>query len=430
MVLRIEIADMSVCGSKLVFKLDYSKQLSKYFLEDTFFVQYDSEVNINNVDKSILVIPFISLVAPVAWAVGADVKVDRIDETYLHSLAKVRNVFKDFYPQFSCSNNIEAKNIVRNHFGGKRTGLLFSGGLDSITSYVRHKEKRPDLILVWGADFRLYEEESLNKVTQGASRLTNQDEIMLLQVKTNMRILNERLLTSEFKVDWYSKVSHGLMLLGMCPPISAVRAIATIIIASSYTKEFKAPWGSHPLIDNNISWADVRVVHDAYDLSRQQKLKYLSKRSPEYLSYLRVCPFSAVRINCLNCEKCFRTIVGLTLEGIDPRKCNFHVDENIFARIKDSFLKGRIALGEDESYMWQDIQQNIPQEINNDIHGSSEFLIWFKNFDLSQYRENKLRAFLWIAHNRFRKGKGKIPFIKWVIKCYFFLALARMRRLV
>jgi hypothetical protein len=428
--MKIEIADVRVRGSELVFKLDYSKPLRKYFLGNTFFVQYDSEVNVGDIDKSILVIPIISVVSPIAWAVGADIKVDTIDETYLHCLAKVRDVFKNFYPQFSFSSNIEVKDIVRNQLGGKRTGLLFGGGLDSLTSYLRHKDERPDLIFVWGAEFRLYQGEALNEASESIRRIKNRDEIMLFQVKTNLREINERLLGSEFKVDWYCRVSHGLMLLGMCPPISAARGLATIIIASSHTKEFKAPWGSHPLIDNNISWADVRVVHDGYELSRQQKLKYLAQRSQEYLSYLRVCGFSALGRNCLNCEKCFRTIVGLTLERIDPRECNFHVDSDIFARIKDCFLKGRITLGEDELFMWQDIQQYIPQEINNDINGSSEFLTWLKNFDLSQYKENRLRAFLWITRSRFRKGEGIIPFIKWAIKCYFYLALARMRWLV
>jgi hypothetical protein len=34
---------------------------------------------------------------------------------------------------------MKVRNVVRNQFDGARTGLLFSSGLDSLTSYVRHK---------------------------------------------------------------------------------------------------------------------------------------------------------------------------------------------------------------------------------------------------------------------------------------------------
>ena len=73
MAMRIEVADVGIYGNKLVFKLDYSKPLRKYFVQKTFFVEYDRQLDISNVDESILVIPVISMIAPVAWAVGADV---------------------------------------------------------------------------------------------------------------------------------------------------------------------------------------------------------------------------------------------------------------------------------------------------------------------------------------------------------------------
>lgn len=37
-------------------------------------------------------------------------------------------------------------------------GLLFSGGVDSLASYIRHREKKPNLIMIWGADIPISQE--------------------------------------------------------------------------------------------------------------------------------------------------------------------------------------------------------------------------------------------------------------------------------
>src|SRR3989304_7688990 len=99
--MKIQITNVNVSDNKLLFKFEYSKSLRKYFLKDSFFVHYYHELDINNVNEGILVIPIVSMIAPVAWAVGADIQVDTLDETYLHSLTKIKQIFRSFYPQFS-----------------------------------------------------------------------------------------------------------------------------------------------------------------------------------------------------------------------------------------------------------------------------------------------------------------------------------------
>ena len=156
------------------------------------------------------------------------------------------------------------------------------------------------------------------------------------------QLFNRYSLWKDFKIkDWWGSVSHGLTLLGLVAPLTALKKIKTVIIAATHTKDFKEPWGSHPLIDNNIRWADVRVIHDGYELSRQKKIRYYIIRYPHYLPYLRVCYFSRNNYNCGYCEKCLRTIIALILEGINPtRTCNFNVNINarFFNYVKDCFI--------------------------------------------------------------------------------------------
>ena len=155
------------------------------------------------------------------------------------------------------------------------------------------------------------------------------------------------------------------------------------------------------------------MIVDGYELSRHEKIRYIIKNS-EYLSYLRVCHSSYSNYNCGYCEKCLRTIIALTLEGIDPKNCNFDVDETVFQYVKDCLIKGKFRLSEEVISMWVDIQKYIPNQFNNDISSSKEFFTWFKEFDLSKYRMNKLRHFFWvisyiIAEKGVMKTLKKIP---------------------
>lgn len=381
----IKVTEPDVTDNKLSIKIDCSKNIKKYFLTDYFYVEYDQDVT--NVDKSILYIPIVSNIITMAWAVGADIYVEELDKTYLDSLSKIKPAFKEWYPQFSFSTNLYVENIVSNQFDGGGYGLLFAGGVDALTSFIRHKDKHPDLFTVWGAAIPINE----------ISLFSNQQRVNVHFIKTNMhQLLNQSLLARDYKVrGWWLSVNHALMLLGLCAPLTT-KGIGTVLIAASHTPDFKEPWGSHPSIDNNIAWADVKVIHDGYELRRQEKIKYIAKY-PEYLTHLRVCFSSHSNYNCCRCEKCLRTIAALILEGMDPRNCNFDIsDKKIFRYIKACLVKGRFEDGKNEIFMWTDIQEHIPEQFNNDMPGSKEFFTWFKEFDLSKYRMNRIQHFLWV----------------------------------
>lgn len=131
----------------------------------------------------------------------------------------------------------------------------------------------------------------------------------------------------------------------------------------------------------------------------------------EYLSYLRVCYSTYTNYNCGRCEKCLRTITALILDGIDPKNCNFNIDEKLFRYIKDCMVRGRHYMGADEIFMWIDIQKHIPEQFNSDIPGSKEFFTWFKGFDISKYETNNLQHFLWLISCRIAE-EGVVKTIK------------------
>jgi len=427
--MEISIARVNVSNNEIKFKLHLPRPLRKYFLNDSLYVQYDSSLDLGSVDSSILAIPVMSVVAPIAWAVGADVHLGELDTTYLQSLRRIKEIYRGLFPTFSFSGDIRAEREVANQFGGNRTGMLFSGGVDSLTSYLRHKIEEPDLISVWGVlDIPPSEEQFWNRMWTDISSLADSDGVRAFQIKTDLiRNINHELLSREFQVWWYG-VAARPFLLGMCPPMTANRGIGTIIIASSYTEDYKVSSASHPSIDNNVSWADVRVVQDGFELSRQQKVRYLCQtENARYLSHLRVCWGSAVRMKCGECEKCLRTITNLAVEGIDPNDCNFDVDTETFLRLKDSFIRGRIRLNTSQMFMWRDIQRSIPERIDTDIGGSREFLEWLREYDLSKHNPRRLHSRLWEAHRLHRNGRVKAPAVRRKIRCYFYILLSKLK---
>jgi len=382
----IRIANLEAVENKLKCKFDFSENIAKYFKTDQFSAEYDK--NIENIDKSILSIPPLANVITVAWANGADIYVDKLDKNFLDSLGRIELVFKKWFPQFSFSTNINVENLVSNRFGNDGYGLLFTSGVDSLSSYILHKEKKPTLISIWGADVPTEEYLFWNRIKSLLENFAVVHGANIHFIKTNGReLLNDLLLATEYKIGegWWGEVYHSLFLLGLCAPLTITEKIGTIFIASSFPENLsREPWGSHPLIDNNISWADNQVLHDAYELGRQEKIRNILKVHPEYLKYLRVCHIQYSKLNCGVCEKCLRTITNLVLEDMDPNKYNFDINESIFDLIKNFLDKGLISIREKN---WQNILDNIPEKLEDDkIYNSKEFFEWLKELDISGYK--------------------------------------------
>lgn len=395
----IRIDNVSVNGRQIVFRFSCSRRLRKYFNLNTFYIEYDT--TIDNVNKSLLTIPAVSVLIPVAWATGANLYVEELDETYLRSLEKVKAVMKKWHPNFSFHTKIKAQKEIPNKLLNKDYGLLFSGGLDSTVSYIENRVRKPHLISIFGADIQTQNTALWKKTESTITEFANKEHVPVHFVKSNvLELLNDSLLSVEFGRYWRVRVSHGLITIGLCAPLTA-KSIGTILIASSrgpqHPGEIRYPLGSSPLIDEKISWADVRVVHDCYRLNRQQKIKHVLKPfiESEYHPILRVCTTPLRQdLNCNQCHKCLYTMTGLVLEGIDPNKCGFNMTDKTLITLKQSFLNHEHEVFEHDfvtpTFIWRtdelkEIQTEIPQNLNSNLYSSEQFFDWLRNFDLEKY---------------------------------------------
>lgn len=425
----IKISRPTAVNNKLVAKLDFSTNVKKYFLKDTLVVEYDK--NIEDVDRSLLVIPPLFVVAPVAWAAGADIYLETLDQTCLNSLQKIRQVFKKLYPKFSFSGSIHAENLINNKFNNRQKALLFSGGVDSTTSYMRHKDEYPILITLIKGENYSYEYEYYNSVKNAFVNFAKNEGVGIHFIKTDLwdtysDILDNQLLAHEFEVlDWWMNVSHGLILLGLSAPLT-FETIGTLYIASSYERNVRPltaegshfathPTGCHFLSHTNVSWADIRVIYDAEELTRQEKIEYVLQQNQSYLRNLRVCtpimgsPYcnssnSQLYVkNCGSCPKCVLTIAELILEGVDPNECNFDSNDKVLDYVKLLLTYGLLDFRGDQSDEWQDIQDHLPDRIEDvgaiQRYKAKKFFEWFRHFDFSTYKfksDKQLKMFCWV----------------------------------
>lgn len=398
----IRIEEVKVLKNRLLLsRLSYSKNLGKYFQSNYFWVKYDTDIH--TVDASILGIPIVSNLIPFAWLMGTDVFIRDLDGSYFNSLNRIKEILKKWFPQCPFSTKLNVENIVSNQFNNQKYGLLFSGGIDSTTSYIQHKNERPNLIMIWGADIPLARSQFWRKVWNIYAKTVIQENLKINYIKTNMReLLNEDRLDLElgryFIANWWDNIQNGMAMIGITAPLTITNKIGTLLHASTYGQKFTYPTFSHPLIENKLAWADIKIVHDGYQTSRQEKVGRVLK---DYLGNnhhnfpIRVCYSQFQDLNCNNCEKCYRSIIGLVLENIDPNKYGFHITNNFFDFIKNYVIKTpKIVAHEDINFLWKDIQSHIPEKLSYNLYNSKEFFNWFRDFDLSLKKSKNINP-LW-----------------------------------
>jgi hypothetical protein len=397
---KIIIEDPILEGRKLVSRATTSKQLEKYLLGQELFIEYDVDVD---VDESMLNIPLTATLLPVAWVTGSDLYVKTIDKTFKESMGELHKFFSKMFPKIPTSTKIITEKLVENKIKPKdpqrRTGLLFSGGIDSYYSLINNIDHNPKLIMIWGVDDFPYPEraEHWEKTIETYREYAERKNLELFILKTNIsQIINDRRLWHKYFKELYygairSTLGHSTVLLGPTAPISIGRFDRLVIAASnSVDYDYKLrPNGAHPDADEKIIWGDLKVQHDGLG-SRYEKIKTIVDFHGDDDYVIRVCSRSAFvdgKFNDNRCNKCFNTILRLILNGHDPNEHGFIANESTFeflkTRWKNRGFRTRRSRG------WKNMQGNIPDRIDFDVNGSKDFFEWLRGLDIEVEEREK-----------------------------------------
>jgi len=211
-------------------------------------------------------------------------------------------------------------------------GMFLSGGIDSLAALrvnkLTYSDAHPgsvkDCLLVHGFDIggvvqRGMKYHVFERAKAAMSSVAKDANVNLIPVYTNIRHLcDEREL-------WLNKF-FGAVLAAVAHTFSS--RFDLVYIASSYDIPNLAPCGSHPMLDPEYSSYNLRIRHRDHDLSRMDKLRLLTGWDVA-LQNLRVCLANVKdRLNCGQCEKCVRTMLGLV--AIDAlHKASAFVEDDV-----------------------------------------------------------------------------------------------------
>ena len=353
--------------TKVEYEYEYAPSLNKYFKKnEIFFIEFD--IDVSNVPRSILGIPFLSNLLPISWFLGFDIYIDEVDENFFKAQEKIKNEFLRLYPELAKKpSGLMVDRLSKNSISGSKPAMLFSGGIDSYTTYFRHFDETPDLITVIGADIPLNDFTLQERVLSLNSSEKILEQNKKFVIKTNFQdfyTYHVDLLLPD--LSWWGEVQHGMALIGSTSPLTYINGNNIVYIASTNTEKIQIPWGSNPYIDNNMKWADVEVIHDGYELERIDKIKYIVQESiaRNYRPKLRVC-YSKLnsKINCSECEKCVRSAFGIMLSNDNPNLYGFDFSEKIFDTIVH-ILSGKLN-AKWKRRQWQQLTDLFRKHLNN-----------------------------------------------------------------
>ena len=380
--LRVSLPDRTASDT-LRFRVEMDRPLRKYFAA-VYEIRYPRPVE--DLDSAMLFVPYVAAVMPAVWVLDATLEVPQIDAVFADSLDRVRSGFADMYPSVPFTGRLvtERRSVTLRQTSG--SAALFSGGIDSIATAVAHESESPVFIT-------LNSPEDLQDGTAGRRRAVATALAEGLRTARYEIVADPENATSWSRLGslfaeitgWWGHMQHALALTGTAAPLMTALGRETLYIPSSHVVGAEdLPWGSHPRIDNEIRWTGGQVSHDLYELGRQRKLAlvadYLRRSGAQFEA--QVCQELPGGANCSRCEKCYRTIVGLMLEGVDPRELGFDFSRGSWSSVRAMMERGEIVFTANERIMWGQIQEAIDPVRLLDEEGFGEFASWLAAEDL------------------------------------------------
>lgn len=383
----ISIKKVSMNDKEIIYNYDIDGDWKEAFNEkEKFNIVYNKEIE--NVPESVAIIPFLANLLPIAWVYDAEINADICDEDFYKSIPEFKKGYINMYPNMNFKGKLNINCIEKNIANGSRKAAFFSGGVDAFNTLVCNIDSKPILITLWGADIKLSDYKGWDTVLKHLQETSKEFGLDYITVKSSFRnFINEEVLQKKVKESgdgWWHGFQHGLGIYSHAAPIAYKYGISDIRFASSFTAadKGKVTCASDPTIDNFVRFCGGRIVHDGYEFNRQQKIHNIVtySRNNGIKIPLRVCWESSGGSNCCNCEKCWRTILGIYAEGENPSDYGFNYK---YKQLNKLALKMKYS--NDEMFgklRYSPIQ--IAMHKNIDKKDLPHNIRWFYNCDLNK----------------------------------------------
>lgn len=382
------------------------KNFSQKYINEELCISYPKEVDVQNLPPSIVDVPLITSVIAIIWISGKKYTIDEMDEDLYYSLIKVKEFFKRYFCNTSWNGELRPRRLVKNRppQKGSRPAMLFTAGLDSTTTLFRHFDENPVLI-------------SFNEPNEIAVDFAKEHTFDFYTIYVNHERFLKRSYLNTLSCDiddWLWDTSQALSWIGISTPFLYSKGIQSLYIASdNHWRAHIFPDGNvmhraaSPIIDENTSPMGLKVKHDPFDMTRVDKVNYISafcqnRNLPK--PTLTVCWQLRKRgqstPNCNKCEKCYRTMLDIIATGQDPRDYGFILSpEELIPRFCSFITNFKTQIRMTYTF-YRDIQEHIAKNIDLLPSDYRSFYEWFISLDLWKMvvespRPNRASPFNW-----------------------------------
>lgn len=282
--------------------------------------------------------PWLACLLPLAATFGEALKISKpVDRALFENAQDLMHIWKRWYPHLKVIP-IEAELAEPQHSEVHlKTASLFSGGVDSYFTVLRHNNNSglvtginiDDLLCIWGFDIPLKNADAffrMRDVLKSAAQHLGKE---LIDVATNMR-------ETRWLMSGYGPLSHGAALASV--GLALEERYSKILIPGTHAYDNLMPNGSHPLTDPLFSTSRTRIIHDGAGFDRVEKTEFVAKSEIARRS-LRVCWESHTDKNCQSCNKCYRTMMTLMLLGALEQCSTFDESNLEMAKIRRIYSK-------------------------------------------------------------------------------------------
>ena len=264
--------------------------------------------------------PFFATSLIPAMALGKTLEIDgTISPSLLSSSESVQDIFHNWFPELA-RIPVTAAPLSKSRETSGGVGCFFSGGIDSLYTFLKHEQEITTLIYVHGFDVSLNDTPLREQVSDALHSFSQKTGKKIIEIETNLREFTNQ------HGDW-GKHTHGAALASIGLLLNNLLKRIYIPSTNSFIELF--PWGSHPLTDPLWSTETTQFIHDGCEASRFEKVSTIAT-DDRALSTLRVCWENRKgEYNCGSCEKCLRTMTALEILGALNRCPTFSIPLNI-----------------------------------------------------------------------------------------------------
>jgi hypothetical protein len=324
--------------------------------------------------------PWAVLMLPLACYFGETLVIDRPLDRVLHdNLLGLRSVWSAWYPEIK-PVAIEAHTLVgvdRREAAidrSKKSIGSFSGGVDSLFTFFRHKDRVlgdgtaviDDLLCVGGFNTPM---DDFDQMRSDLEPFATRFGRRLVPILTNIRYGGHAIETPYSIGHWEERLAHGAFLAGI---VHLLGRHKEFIIPATAVYDGLYPWGSHPMCDPLLSSSNLRVVHDGASFNRVERTEFITVQDGA-LSILQVCARNDRRQgNCSRCQKCLRTMSTLDLLGMRERSTTFDWSDYSMERLSRVWLPS-----ENEQRYFMDIAQRAERDGRSDLAAATRASLVF-----------------------------------------------------